>query len=330
MKIAFLTEMNFKGKVPSTHDNMRTEFAWMHALGADHFYIGNWTNVNDYDYVMIIFPKGGVFLNSEGSTLTDNKNRYSTLFSSSIVSDLKSKNQFVCSIQEGPTWFVNDFTLEDQFNFYNRLSECDILFSHNEYDTLWYKGLYPGKRVEIIPTLIIEELVKTIEPNAENKVIIGGNFSRWYGGFQSYMVATDTSVPIFVQTSHSSRVGEDQIPDLNILPRMTWLNWMKTLSTFKYAVHMMPTVAAGTFSLNCAYFGIPCIGNNKVDTQKTCFPDLSVDPEDVYTSRKLIIKLKTDHTFYNMCSENAKTLYRKNYSIDIWKKKMSNILENNI
>ena len=79
------------------------------------------------------------------------------------------------------------------FNFYNQLAECDILFSHNHYDANWYKGLYPGKRVEIMPTLMVEELIKTIEPKPENKAIIGGNFSRWYGGFQSYMVATDNS-----------------------------------------------------------------------------------------------------------------------------------------
>ena len=41
MKIAFITEMGFEGKIPSNHPNMRTEFAWMHALNADHFHRGN-------------------------------------------------------------------------------------------------------------------------------------------------------------------------------------------------------------------------------------------------------------------------------------------------
>ena len=330
MKIAFLTEMRFKGKVSSDHSNMRTEFSWMHALDADHYSITEFSNITGYDYVMIIFPKGGVFLNSEGKTLTNDKNAYSHIFSSTIVSDLKLKNKFVCSIQEGPTWFVNDFTLEDQFNFYNQLAECDILFSHNHYDANWYKGLYPGKRVEVMPTLMVEELIKTIEPKPENKAIIGGNFSRWYGGFQSYMVSTELSCPIFVQTSHSSRQGEDQIPNLTVLPRLIWYDWIKMLSTFKYAIHLMPTVAAGTFSLNCAYFGIPCIGNNKVDTQKICFPELSVDAEDVYTSRELALRLKDDISFYNECANKAKKLYKENYNIDIWKRKMFNILENNL
>ena len=72
---------------------------------------------------------------------------------------------------------------------------------------------------------------------------------------------------------------------------------MSALSTFKYAVHLMPTIAAGTFSLNCAYFGIPCIGNKKVDTQRLCHPELSVDVEDVEKARTLAKMLKEDPLF---------------------------------
>ena len=73
---------------------------------------------------------------------------------------------------------------------------------------------------------------------------------------------------------------------------------MNVLSTFKYAVHLMPTVAAGTFSLNCAYFGIPCIGNIKVDTQRFCHPDLSVAVDDVSKARTLAHRLQNDSDFY--------------------------------
>jgi hypothetical protein len=97
---------------------------------------------------------------------------------------------------------------------------------------------------------------------------------------------------------------------------------MQQLSTFKYAVHLMPTVAAGTFSLNCAYFGIPCIGNNKVDTQRLCHPELSVDVNDVEAARKLAIRLRDDSAFYDMCSKTALENYKKYYNIDIWKSKI--------
>lgn len=326
MKIAFLTEMNFRGSIPATHLNMRTEFAWMHALNAEHFYIRDWKSVIGFDAVMVIFPKGGVFLNSEGKTLINDKNVYSDIFSSSIVTDLKQNNNKVCSIQEGPTWYVNDFALEDQFNYYNLLYDCDILFSHNEYDTKWYRGLYPEKRVEVMPTLMIEDLVKDIVPRPENKVIIGGNFSRWYGGFQSYMVASEFNMPMYVQTSHSSRNGEDQIPSLTVLPRMYWLDWIKQLSTFKYAVHMMPTIAAGTFSLNCAFLGIPCIGNIKVDTQRLCFPELSFEPEDVEGARHAAKRITADPEFYTRIGGLWKKRYRENFSKELYLQKLTEIL----
>lgn len=326
MRIAFLTEMGFTGKIPPTHTNMRTEFSWMCALDAEHYNIRQWPIISGYDYVMIIFPKGGVFLNSEGSTLVHQENRFTDVFASNIVEDLKKNNKKVCSVQEGPTWFVNDFELTDQFNFYNQLANCDILFAHNEYDTKWYKGLYPRHRVEVMPTLLIEELIKDIIPTPQNKVIIGGNFSRWYGGFQSYMACEEIPYEKYVQTSHSSRDGENQIPDLTVLPRMYWFEWMKTLSTFKYAVHMMPTVAAGTFSLNCAYFGIPCVGNIKVDTQRKCFPDLSIEAEDVEGARKLCRKLYTDKDFYKQQSQDGKWRYREFFRKEVYMEKLNKIL----
>jgi hypothetical protein len=101
---------------------------------------------------------------------------------------------------------------------------------------------------------------------------------------------------------------------------------MQQLSKFKYAVHLMPTVAAGTFSLNCAYFGIPCIGNEKVDTQSVCHPLLSVDVDDIYAARNLAKKLKEDKDFYERCSRFAKDGYKSYYHKDIWIKYMNNVL----
>ena len=108
---------------------------------------------------------------------------------------------------------------------------------------------------------------------------------------------------------------------------MVWVDWMKNLSTFKYAVHLMPTIAAGTFSLNCAYFGIPCIGNREVDTQKLCHPNLSVDINDVQRAVELAKQLKEDQSFYEDCSYQAKNNYKLFYSITDWKERMDNILK---
>ena len=154
---------------------------------------------------------------------------------------------------------------------------------------------------------MIEESIGSIRPVPENKVIIGGNFARWYGGLESYIVASEFELPVWGQTSHATRQGEDQL--IQQLPRVAWVDWMKQLSTFKYAVHLMPTIAAGTFSLNCAYLGIPCIGNIAVDTQRVCHPDLAVEVDNLEEARKLARQLK-DPEYRKYCSEVAKKNYK--------------------
>ena len=326
MKVAFITEMGFDGKILSNHPNMRTEFAWMYALNADHFNINNISNIQNYDHVFVIIPKGKLNLSAEGTKIGNQINPSSSLLSSNIIENLKKLNSKVHYMQEGPSWWFNDYEIIDQFNFYNSLSVCDSIFAHNEHDSKFYKGLFPGKTVNVMPTLLIEDLIKNITPKPEDKVIIGGNFARWYGGFQSYMVADEFGVEKWTQESHAKRENEGSIDDLNHLPRISWIEWMNTLSTFKYAVHLMPTIAAGTFSLNCAYFGIPCIGNEKVDTQRICHPDLAVDIDDVEKARKLAKRLKEDKDFYEVCSEISKMMYKEIYTIDKYKEKLNKIL----
>tara|TARA_R110001592_G_scaffold151192_3_gene377514 strand:+ start:701 stop:1681 length:981 start_codon:yes stop_codon:yes gene_type:complete len=326
MKVAFITEMGFDGKILSNHPNMRTEFAWMYALNADHFNINNISNIQNYDHVFVIIPKGKLNLSAEGTKIGNQINPSSSLLSSNIIENLKKLNSKVHYMQEGPSWWFNDYEIVDQFNFYNSLSVCDSIFAHNEHDSKFYKGLFPGKTVNVMPTLLIEDLIKNITPKPEDKVIIGGNFARWYGGFQSYMVADEFGVEKWTQESHAKRENEGSIDDLNHLPRISWIEWMNTLSTFKYAVHLMPTIAAGTFSLNCAYFGIPCIGNEKVDTQRICHPDLAVDIDDVEKARKLAKRLKEDKDFYEVCSEISKMMYKEIYTIDKYKEKLNKIL----
>jgi hypothetical protein len=321
MKTAFLTEMGFTGKIPANHSNMRTEFAWMHALDATHHNIHSFESVRGYDVVFIIFPKATAKLNAVGVEMqTPGEDKDITIYNKNVVNRVKENGAKVCVVQEGPSWFFNEYDVPTQFNFYNELAEADIIFAHNEHDTHFYKGLFPRTKISVIPSLMIingDTCPSVAEP--QDKAIIGGNFCRWYGGFQSYLVACDFNVPIYVPASHCKRKGEEQVPDLHHLPWVFWTEWMKQLATFKYAVNLMPTVAAGTFSMNCAYYGIPCIGNEKVDTQSHLFPELSVDVEDVHSARHLALKLRTDKEFYTHNSHRARYLLRESYHFDTHK-----------
>ena len=328
MRIAFLTEMGFSGKIPANHPNMRTEFAWMNVLNADHYNIQNYNSVEGYDVVIILFPQGNVMVDCHGVELPLRKpDVLGSILNQSIIDILHKNNSKVYHMQEGPIWLFNEYSIENQFNYYSNLSKCDALLVHNESDISWYRGLIPDKPIYVMPTLMIEIMLKNIELNKKtDDVIIGGNFSRWYGGFQSFIVAQEFEGNKWTQDSHSKRTNESNIDGLNHLPRLSWVDWMETLSKFKYAVHLMPTVAAGTFSLNCAYMGIPCIGNIKMDTQRLCYPELSIDVDDIFGARKLANRLQNDKSFYDNCSIEAKKNYREYYDIEVWKNKMKNIL----
>lgn len=330
MKSAFLTEMGFNGKIPPGHPNMRTEFAWMCALQADHFNIHDYEKVKDYDVVFIIFPKATVKLNAVGvEMMTAAVDKDISIYTKPVVETLKENNKKVCNVQEGPTWFFNEYDMVTQFNFYNQLAGCDIIFAHNYYDTHFYRGLFPQTKITSIPTLMIaNQATCPFTAAPENKAIIGGNFCKWYGGFQSYITATEFNCPIFVPASHCKRNGEEQVPNLHHLPWVYWTEWMGHLSTFKYAVNLMPTIAAGTFSLNCGYFGIPCIGNDKVDTQLAFFPELGVEVNDIHAARYLAIQLREDKSFYEHNSFYAKNFFKESVhgNLEKWLQYMTNAI----
>jgi hypothetical protein len=325
MKVAFLTEMSFTGKVPANHPNMRTEFAWMHALDADHHTFYGLDGITGYDHVFIVFPKGQINYSTIGVKLGTVPNPYSQLLASDWLQKIKANNKRVYYVQEGPHWMFTELEIADQIHFYNMLTAVDGIFVHNYEDQKYYTGLVPNKLVLVIPTLMIEDTIRDVEWKPEDKAIIGGNFARWYGGFESYIVAQEFKVPTWGQTSHAMKALEDQL--IQHLPRVMWTDWIKQLSTFKYAVHLMPTVAAGTFSLNCAYLGIPCIGNIMVDTQSKCHSELAVDVHDVNTARHLAKRLTNDKDFYEHCSKMAKESYKQYYSVEVWKESMKRKLD---
>jgi hypothetical protein len=80
----------------------------------------------------------------------------------------------------------------------------------------------------------------------------------------------------------------------------------------------MRTHAAGTFALNCAYLGIPCIGYKGLDTQETLHPQLSVNIGDIELANSLAIRLRDDKEFYNYCSQTAKDNYKIFYTENVW------------
>jgi hypothetical protein len=281
MNIAFFTEIPFIGKVPRNHPNMRTEFAWMVALNSDHYNI-NSTPTKKYDLGIIIIPKNNPEFN---------------------LKELKHYCDKIAVMQEGPHWYFQDYPLEKQINYYNTLTNSDIIFVHNKADKIYYKGLTNHKDIRVMKSLMIEEAIGEVTKVERKGVIIGGNFVNWYGGFDSYTVADSQFDKVTAPTMGRKQEGEEQL--VSLLPFMSWKEWIHKLNEFKIGVHLMRTHAAGTFALNCAYLGIPCIGYKGLDTQELCHPELTVEIGSLGHAKELIKELNNNSEFYNECSKQA-------------------------
>ena len=287
--IAFFTEMPFKGKVSRTHDNMRVAFAWMCALNADHY---NYKDIpeHQYDLGIVIIPKKNPEFN---------------------LNDLRKHCGKVAVMQEGPHWYYQDYTLDKQIWYYNTLRAADIIFTHNKLDKNYYEGLTGHNDVRVLQSLMIEEAIGKLEQVDREGVIIGGNFVNWYGGFDSYIVASGEFDQVYAPSMGRRQPGEEQL--LTHLPYMSWKEWIHRLNEFKYGIHLMRTHAAGTFALNCAYLGIPCIGYEGLDTQEICHPHTTIKVGDLSEARNILRKLKEDDTFYSKCSKECSANYNREY-----------------
>jgi len=300
MSIAFFTEMEFVGKVPRNHPNMRTEFAWMCALNADHY---NYKSIpsKQYDLGIVIIPKKNPNFD---------------------INTLKTCCKRIAVMQEGPHWYFQDYTLDKQIWYYNILTSADIIFTHNKADKVYYKGLTNHKDVRVLRSLMIEDAIGEVKKIDREGIIIGGNFVNWYGGFDSYIVASEHYNEITAPSMGRKQPGEEEL--LTHLPYLSWKNWIQELNKFKIGVHLMRTHAAGTFALNCAYLGIPCIGYKGLDTQELCHPDLTVEIGNLVHAKELLGELKNNSYLYRECSDKAKELYKTYYHENIfnstWKK----------
>ena len=312
-KIAFFSESNFDGKISRDFDNMRTEYAWYVGLDATHHYVGHLPSMESkmYDLGITIIPKKNI----------------SHLMQVDLIKQMKRVCKKIGYMQEGPYWYFQDYPMDQQLWFYNCLMEVDVIFAHNRADVDYFRGLTQKKHVYQNRSLMITDEIKpTTKPEDRKGVIIGGNMVRWYGGFDSYIIAQEFGEEIFAPSMGRKIEREDEM-DIKHLPYMNWIEWMNNLSRYKYAVHLMPTHAAGTFALNCAYHGIPCIGYEGLDTQQQCHPQLTIKMNDLRHARELANKLKTDVGWYELQSETAKRNFNGFFGEEEYIYKMNRLLK---
>ena len=124
MKIAFFSESNFEGKIPRNFENMRTEYAWYVALDAVHHHIGSLPAIADkvYDLGIVIIPK----------------TKIEELMMFPMIEQMKRVCKKIGFMQEGPHWYFQDYSMEQQIWFYNIMESVDFVWCHNDKDKEYY------------------------------------------------------------------------------------------------------------------------------------------------------------------------------------------------
>ena len=120
---------------------------------------------------------------------------------------------------------------------------------------------------------------------------------------------------------------EGMIEDINYLPYMSWREWITNLSEYEIGVHLMRTHAAGTFAMNCAWHGIPCVGYKGLDTQEILHPLTTVEVGNLDEAVKVSEKLKNNKKFYKLCTDTMKKRFEQNYTETAWKNNWNNLHE---
>ena len=309
MKIGFFSEAAYEGSVPRNHPNMRTDVAWVCALGATHHPIPNLSKLPDnaYDVGVMIIPK---------------KRR--PLLNYPLLEQYKRVCKKVTVMQESYYNYWQDSEIDEQIWYFNFIVEMDLIFCHNDIDLKYYNGI-TNIRTELLPTVMITDNVEPRQQPGEG-VIIGGNWVRDYGGFDSYQVALEITDDI---TSISTGRMKPEEKDLfKHLGWMFWSEWINVLSQYHVGVQL-GTAAAGTFNLNCSFHGIPCIAYSNSNTQKILHPKTTVELGDIAGAKEVARKLK-NNKFYEECMIDTQKNFDKYYSEKRFVEHWNRVWENKI
>ena len=297
MNVGFFTEGGFEGKLPKDYNNIRTDAAWMYLTDATHhpLFKINTLSDNTYDVGVMILPK---------------KRRMYMDFP--LLEEYRRVCKKVTVMQESYYNYWQDSSIEEQIWYFNFITSMDLIFCHNNVDLDYYYGL-TNVRTELMPTVMVTDgIVRRNEWG--NGTIIGGNWVKDYGGFDSYQVALELGNPITAITTGRMKEEESQV--LNHIPWVMWREWIDILSQFNVGVQL-GTASAGTFNLNCSFHGIPCIGYSDVNTQSALHPLTTVEVGEIDRAKEIAVKLKDDK-FYNLCMETTQKRYESYYSEEVF------------
>ena len=304
IKVGFFTEGGFEGKITLDNPNIRTDAAWMYLTDATHHPFSRLSFLpdNSYDVGVMILPK---------------KRRM--LLNYPLLEQYRRVCKKVTVMQESYYNYWQDSPLDEQIWYFNFITEMDLIFCHNDVDLDYYYGL-TNVRTELMPTAMVTEGIVRRE-GLGNGVIIGGNWVKDYGGFDSYQVSREITDDITAITTGRMKPEETQI--LKHIPWVMWRDWIDILGQYNVGVQL-GTAAAGQFQLNTSFHGIPCIGYSNLNTQSILPPLTTVELGDIDKAKDLARKLKDDK-FYKLCMDTTQKRFEKYYSEEMFVKNWKRI-----
>lgn len=317
------TEMGLMGKMPKDYPNMRVLESQIMAWDCEHVPIQKvLQEETKYEgNAVVVLPKGDM-----GKEIISwlVQNHFNT------IKELKEKvTGELWFYQDGEAGYWNQHIVTLQIWWYNNVASCDKIICPNETDIKYYKGMFKSKPVSVMRSIMA--YVPETEGFKKDKTIISGPATREYNAFDQILIAKHFKASIWIPPMGQDRMPKDSWDtaaslDVNYLQYMDWKTWMSKLSTYSYAVNMPGVTCAASFSLNCAWWGIPCVGNSHADTQRLCYPETSVEHNDIEGAIKIADKLKTDPEFYKTVSDDAKMYARTEFT----KKKFLDLVFNKI
>ena len=324
MNIKYSTsEMGFEGIFPTNYPHLRVLETQLLFLEAYHLPIDK-VLIEDKKYdadLLYNIGKGG-FEKPYISHIYQNHH--------DVVNELKNKFNKVYIYQDGEIGWWNQVDVKLQIWWFNQLSESDGILVPNSTDVSFYEGLFPNQKVKVIRSVMTDKgLDKTKFKPKQNKAIITGPLTPVYNGFPQTILAHNLDMEIDIPPMGQGSMPKDSWElastlGINYLKYMSWIDWMYNLNQYKIGYMMSAATASGSFALNCAYLGIPCIGDKRADTQSILFPDLAIDTFDNKKALELTLKLKNDKDFYNHCSALSLAKYKEEFN----KEKMIQLLNN--
>ncbi len=268
IKINIFSINSILGQVPDNFPNMRVEFCWAKAFNANMIPLSRMMEYEG-DIAIFILPKKERIYDKQ---ILEYKKRYPQCK--------------VGTMQEGPIDYFYNFSVVERMDLFEILDSLDFNLVHNIADK-WYLQNLVSTPLFVLPSIYDESKISILSHQINQQgIILSGSMCSWYGGtyivrvLQKHFPEQSITIPI---AHPPGRITPDEKQFLieqgiNIQQCLSWTNWITQLQQFKLGINLMPTRAAGTFSLNCAIVGIPCIGFEDLDTQKKYHsPILSID-----------------------------------------------------